>query len=150
MGDAIILKNKTDIEFVNVPISVDYAMQRNVDYIHDTFSDMYIHSSLLSSSGADTAELGTGITGTFGKGYFVQGIDYTISGIDITFITIPSGVQLTFGYIGNITYATYSEVVDVPFDNALYTYALQEPVDYIHPLYSGLIIYDQLYSGIFG
>lgn len=150
MGDAIILKNKTDIEFVNVPISVDYAMQRNVDYVHDTFSDMYIHSSLLSSSGADTAELGTGITGTFGKGYYVQGIDYTISGIDITFITIPSGVQLTFGYIGNITYVTYSEVVDVPFDNALYAYALQEPVDYIHPLYSGLIIYDQLYSGISG
>ncbi len=150
MGDAIILKNKTDIEFVNVPISVDYAMQRSVDYIHDTFSDMYIHSSLLSSSGADTAELGTGITGTFGKGYYVQGIDYTIDGTDITFITIPSGVQLTFGYMGNITYATYSEIVNVPFDNPLYSYGLQEPVDYIHPLYSGLIIYDQLYSGIFG
>jgi hypothetical protein len=149
MGDTVILKNNTDVEFVNVPISINYAMQRNVDFIHDTFSDMYITSRLLSSSGADTAELGTGITGVFDKGHYIQGIDYTISGSYINFITIPSGVELTIVYTGNITYTSYSETVVVPEYNPLFNYELLEPVDYIYPLYSGLIIYDQLYSGIY-
>jgi hypothetical protein len=148
MGDTVVLKNNTDVEFVNVPISINYAMQRSVDYVHDTFSNMYITSSLLSASFADTAELGTGITGTFGKGYYIQGLDYTISGSDITFITIPSGVQLNIVYTGNVTYTGYSETIDAPGSNPLYSYGLQEPVDYIYPLYSGIIIYDQLYSGI--
>jgi len=150
MGDTVILKNNTNVEFVNVPISINYAMQRNVDYIHDTFSNMYITSSLLSTSGADTAELGTGITGTFDKGYYTQGIDYTISGSNITFITIPSGVELNIVYTGNITYTSYSETIVVPENNPLFNYGLLEPVDYIYPLYSGIIIYDQLYSGISG
>jgi hypothetical protein len=149
MGDSVVLKNNTDVEFVNVPISVNYAMQRSVDFVHDTFSDMYITATALDESRVDTSELGTGITGTYAAGNFIQGIDYTISGSNINFISIPSGVELTFVYTGKTTLTEYSETIVVPEYNPLYSYRLQEPVEWIYPLYSGLIIYDQLYSGIF-
>jgi len=148
MGDSQVLKNNTDLEFVNVPISVSYAMQRNIQYVHDTLTNITIVSSLLSQTDADEAELGTGITGSFGTGYFVQGIDYTVSGTGISFITIPSGVQLSFTYTGTTTYTTYTQTVDVPLDTPLTSYELTEPVESLYPLYSGIIIYDQLYSGI--
>ncbi|KYK22708.1 hypothetical protein AYK24_00340 [Thermoplasmatales archaeon SG8-52-4] len=148
MGDTVLLKNNTEVEFINVPISVNYAMQRNIDLVHDTFSSMYITSEALDIENVDGAELGAGITGTYGKGLYIQGIDYTISGSDIHFITIPSGVKLTFVYTGSTTLSTYSEEIIVPTNNPLLSYDLIEPVDYIYPLYSGIIIYDQLYSGI--
>lgn len=148
MGESVILKNTTGVELVNVPISISYAMQRNVDLVHDTFSNLYITSEALDIENVDGAELGTGITGTFAKGYYIQGIDYTISGSDINFITIPSGVKLTIVYTGKTTLSNYSEEVIVPGNNPLTSYDLIEPVDYIYPLYSGIIIYDQLYSGI--
>jgi len=150
MGDSVVLKNNTDIEFINVPISVNYSMQRSVDYVHDTFSNMYITSSLIDPEDADTATLGQGITGKYDKGYYIQGIDYTISGADITFITIPSGVELNVVYTGSITLDAHTEIIYVPKNNPLPSFELQEPVDYIYPLYSGIIIYDQLYSGISG
>ena len=140
LGDSVILKNQTDVEYVNVPISVSYGMQRSTGLVHDIFENVSVTSSLLNSAYVDTAETGTGETGGFGTGKFIQGTDYTISGLNIVFYTVPSGVQLSISYIGSTTYTTYTDTVDVPITSGLEIYALQEPIDPIYPLYSGVLL----------
>lgn len=141
LGDSVILKSQTDVEYTNIPISVSYGMQKTLDLTHDVFESISIVSSLLNSAYADTAELGTAETGGFGIGKFIQGVDYNISGIDVLFSTIPSGVELEFTYIGSTTYTEYNEIIQIPINSGLEVYTLQEPIDPIYPFYSGILLY---------
>lgn len=140
MGDSVILKGPTDIEYVNVPININYGMQRSIDLTHDVFQDLEITSSLINTADADEAELGTGPTGGFGTGKFIQDVDYIVSGANVVFLSIPSGVELNISYVGGVTYTTYNETVSVPITSGLEIYTLQEELEQIYPTYSGVLI----------
>lgn len=144
MGDCVILKSSTDVEYTNVPIIISYAMQRSIDLSHDDFQDISVTSQLLEAAYADSAELGMAGTGDFGKGEFIQGVDYLVSGANLVFLNIPSGVELTITYIGGTTYTTYQDTVSVPINSGLEVYSLQEELNQIYPTYSGVLLGDQI------
>jgi len=101
VGEAVTIKGPTDVELVNVPISIGYAFNKELGNVTD------LHDIRISASG--TGYTGAEDSGDFQSGYYVYNYDFTVSGREVTFTKAPSGVELLIEYVGNITLTEYEE-----------------------------------------
>ena len=138
MGQETVVKGPTGILLTNVPIHISFAMQEVMSVTHNVNS-----ISICASSTGNVNDATLGIeSAAFGKGCLTEGRDFMVSGNEVRFINIPSGVELTISYIGDITSQEYNEQVDYTSGGSK-IYLLQEPVNSLYYLYSGLLLYLQ-------
>jgi len=135
VGEQVSIKGPTDVELINVPISIGYAFNKELSNITD------LHDIRISAVGKGFT--GHEASGEFQSGYFVYNNDYTVSGQDIIFTNAPSGVELVIKYIGSLTLQEYEESLDCT-NGCSNIYTLHEVPRWHFELLSGI----EIYSGV--
>jgi len=147
IGDPTLIKGPTEVELVNVPITVQFVYNKQL-YTTPESVDLSVRSALLTGVTRENATLGSRPSGNFNNGYYVELIDYTVSGLEISFLTIPSGVELTFEYIGDLSSSAITETAEFADGNILTYILLESPRPWYETL-SGIEVYNDLFPETF-
>jgi hypothetical protein len=132
VGEQVHVKGPTDVELINVPINVGYAFNKELRTNLDLM-DIEISATGPGYTGATDS-------GEFQSGFFAYNTDYTVSGNEVTFLNIPSGVELLIRYIGNISLTEYEEELNCT-NGCSDTYILQEIPRWNYELINQINVY---------